>query len=170
MFRTQHKATILKDVDIDEYGCVGLMNRDIVNPVCVVGGDPGIVEAPTQPRWSPNGMSSQFIIFRGLRLFVVEEQNYIYKYDAHDLCLTSIHLCSLPFSLYGGLNGVVLVYDSGWVSAGDLFFVSDRGSGFWNLYSWVCCTRKLELREMRSSDWVMYIGLKELDFTSSTMS
>lgn len=45
----------------------------ITNPICIAGGDVGIVEAPTEPKWSPNG---------------------------------------------------------------ELIFVSDRGSGFWNLYSW----------------------------------
>ncbi|KAG0606218.1 hypothetical protein M758_9G123100 [Ceratodon purpureus] len=54
---------------------VGKVSDDggITNPVCIAGGDESIVEAPTEPKWSPNG---------------------------------------------------------------DLIFASDRGSGYWNLYSW----------------------------------
>lgn len=35
-----------------------------MNPVCVVGGDADIVEAPTEPRWSPQGQGLQFKVFR----------------------------------------------------------------------------------------------------------
>jgi dipeptidyl aminopeptidase/acylaminoacyl peptidase len=28
---------------------------EITDPICVAGGDKGIVEAPTEPRWSPQG-------------------------------------------------------------------------------------------------------------------
>ncbi|KAG5543408.1 hypothetical protein RHGRI_016217 [Rhododendron griersonianum] len=48
--------------------------RDICKRVCVAGGDPAIVESPTEPKWS---------------------------------------------------------------SDGELFFITDRGSGFWNIYKWV---------------------------------
>ncbi|KAG5543403.1 hypothetical protein RHGRI_016216 [Rhododendron griersonianum] len=48
--------------------------RDICKRVCVAGGDPAIVESPTEPKWS---------------------------------------------------------------SEGELFFITDRGSGFWNIYKWV---------------------------------
>ncbi|XP_042399548.1 uncharacterized protein LOC121989518 isoform X1 [Zingiber officinale] len=48
-------------------------NGDLSNRICVAGGDPSIVESPTEPKWSPKG---------------------------------------------------------------ELFFVTDRGSGFWNLYKW----------------------------------
>ncbi|XP_058221016.1 uncharacterized protein LOC131331166 isoform X1 [Rhododendron vialii] len=49
-------------------------NGDICKRVCVAGGDPAIVESPTEPKWS---------------------------------------------------------------SDGELFFITDRGSGFWNIYKWV---------------------------------
>ncbi|KAG6498120.1 hypothetical protein ZIOFF_046029 [Zingiber officinale] len=49
-------------------------NGDLSNRICVAGGDPTIVESPTEPKWSPKG---------------------------------------------------------------ELFFITDRGSGFWNLYRWV---------------------------------
>lgn len=54
---------------------VGKVSDDgsITNPVCVAGGDEGVVESASEPQWSPKG---------------------------------------------------------------DLIFVSDRGNGFWNLYSW----------------------------------
>ncbi|XP_042409315.1 probable dipeptidyl-peptidase 5 isoform X2 [Zingiber officinale] len=48
-------------------------NGDLSNRICVAGGDPTIVESPTEPKWSPKG---------------------------------------------------------------ELFFITDRGSGFWNLYKW----------------------------------
>ncbi|XP_074585434.1 uncharacterized protein LOC141841200 isoform X1 [Curcuma longa] len=48
-------------------------NGDLSNRICVAGGDPTIVESPTEPKWSPKG---------------------------------------------------------------ELFFITDRGSGFWNLYRW----------------------------------
>ncbi|XP_074582427.1 dipeptidyl-peptidase 5-like [Curcuma longa] len=48
-------------------------NGDLSNRICVAGGDPIIVESPTEPKWSPKG---------------------------------------------------------------ELFFITDRGSGFWNLYRW----------------------------------
>jgi dipeptidyl aminopeptidase/acylaminoacyl peptidase len=54
---------------------VGTVSDDgsITDPICIAGGDKGVVEAPIEPKWSPKG---------------------------------------------------------------DLIFASDRGSGFWNLYSW----------------------------------
>ncbi|XP_074580979.1 uncharacterized protein LOC141837492 [Curcuma longa] len=48
-------------------------NGDLSNRICVAGGNPIIVESPTEPKWSPKG---------------------------------------------------------------ELFFITDRGSGFWNLYRW----------------------------------
>lgn len=53
----------------------------VENKVCVAGGDSSIVEAPTEPVWSPSG---------------------------------------------------------------ELFFVSDRGSGFWNIHRWVQGERRVE--------------------------
>ncbi|KAK4390597.1 Dipeptidyl peptidase family member 6 [Sesamum angolense] len=55
-------------------------NGDIKNRICVAGGDPSIVESPTEPKWSPEG---------------------------------------------------------------DLFFVTDRQSGFWNIYRWVESTNEV---------------------------
>ncbi|KAH7850529.1 hypothetical protein Vadar_034398 [Vaccinium darrowii] len=49
-------------------------NGDICKRICVAGGDPAIVESPTEPKWS---------------------------------------------------------------SKGELFFITDRGSGFWNIYKWI---------------------------------
>ncbi|KAG9147108.1 hypothetical protein Leryth_005343 [Lithospermum erythrorhizon] len=55
-------------------------NGDIENRMCIAGGDPDIVESPTEPKWSPQG---------------------------------------------------------------ELFFVTDRNSGFWNLYKWVESTNEV---------------------------
>ncbi|PIN12817.1 Dipeptidyl aminopeptidase [Handroanthus impetiginosus] len=55
-------------------------NGDIKNRICVAGGDPSIVEAPTEPKWSPEG---------------------------------------------------------------ELFFITDRKNGFWNIYKWVESTNEV---------------------------
>ncbi|CAD5165169.1 unnamed protein product [Musa acuminata subsp. malaccensis] len=49
-------------------------NGELSKRICVAGGDPTIVESPTEPKWSPKG---------------------------------------------------------------ELFFITDRGSGFWNIYKWI---------------------------------
>lgn len=55
-------------------------NGDIIDRICVAGGDPSIVESPTEPKWSPEG---------------------------------------------------------------ELFFISDRKSGFWNIHRWVESTNEV---------------------------
>ncbi|KAL2457472.1 alpha/beta-hydrolase superfamily protein [Forsythia ovata] len=55
-------------------------NGDIQNRTCIAGGDPSIVESPTEPKWSPEG---------------------------------------------------------------ELFFITDRRSGFWNIYKWVESTNEV---------------------------
>lgn len=55
-------------------------NGDIQNRTCIAGGDPSIVESPTEPKWSPQG---------------------------------------------------------------ELFFITDRTSGFWNIYKWVESTNEV---------------------------
>ncbi|KAL2455143.1 alpha/beta-Hydrolases superfamily protein [Abeliophyllum distichum] len=55
-------------------------NGDIQNRTCIAGGDPLIVESPTEPKWSPEG---------------------------------------------------------------ELFFITDRKSGFWNIYKWVESTNEV---------------------------
>ncbi|KAL9172436.1 hypothetical protein ABFS82_03G046700 [Erythranthe guttata] len=79
-------------------------NGNIKNRICVAGGDPSIVESPSEPKWSPEG---------------------------------------------------------------ELFFVTDRKSGFWNIYRWVESTN--EVLPVYSLDaefttplWVF--GLSSFDF------
>lgn len=39
------------------FDCNLWLSRDIINPICVAGGDANVVEAPCEPRWSPQGGS-----------------------------------------------------------------------------------------------------------------
>ncbi|KAL0438664.1 UNVERIFIED_CONTAM: hypothetical protein Slati_2349400 [Sesamum latifolium] len=82
-------------------------NGDIKNRICVAGGDPSIVESPTEPKWSPEG---------------------------------------------------------------ELFFVTDRQSGFWNIYRWVESTNEVLPvyplnAEFTKPLWVF--GLSSYDFLQS---
>ncbi|KAI3465396.1 hypothetical protein Pfo_022059 [Paulownia fortunei] len=82
-------------------------NGDIRNRICVAGGDPSIVESPTEPKWSPEG---------------------------------------------------------------ELFFITDRKSGFWNIYRWVESTNEVlpvySLNaEFTKPLWVF--GLNSYDFLQS---
>ncbi|KAG8377648.1 hypothetical protein BUALT_Bualt08G0054800 [Buddleja alternifolia] len=82
-------------------------NGDIQNRICVAGGDPSIMESPTEPKWSPEG---------------------------------------------------------------ELFFITDRKSGFWNVYKWVESTNEVlpvySLNaEFTKPLWVF--GLSSYDFLQS---
>ncbi|KAL3617943.1 hypothetical protein CASFOL_038264 [Castilleja foliolosa] len=82
-------------------------NGEINNRICVAGGDPSIVESPSEPKWSPEG---------------------------------------------------------------ELFFITDRKSGFWNIYRWVESTNEIlpvySLNaEFTKPLWVF--GLSSFDFLRS---
>lgn len=79
-------------------------NGDIKERICVAGGDPSIVESPTEPKWSPEG---------------------------------------------------------------ELFFITDRKSGFWNIYKWAESTNEVlpvytVNAEFTKPLWVF--GLNSYDF------
>ncbi|KAL6548829.1 hypothetical protein OROHE_008674 [Orobanche hederae] len=82
-------------------------NGEIKNRICVAGGDPSIVESPTEPKWSPEG---------------------------------------------------------------ELFFITDRKNGFWNIFKWVESTNEIlpvySLNaEFTKPLWVF--GLNSYDFLQS---
>ncbi|GER36345.1 alpha/beta-Hydrolases superfamily protein [Striga asiatica] len=82
-------------------------NGDIIDRICVAGGNPSVVESPTEPKWSPEG---------------------------------------------------------------ELFFVTDRNSGFWNIYRWVESTNEILPVYTLNSEftkplWVF--GLNSYDFVYS---
>ncbi|KAK1302399.1 hypothetical protein QJS10_CPB12g01396 [Acorus calamus] len=80
---------------------------DVYKHICVAGGNPSVVESPTEPKWSPQG---------------------------------------------------------------ELFFITDRGSGFWNLYKWVEHTNEVVAvydmdAEFTKPFWVF--GISSYDFIKS---
>ncbi|WOL06561.1 hypothetical protein Cni_G15295 [Canna indica] len=82
-------------------------NGELSKRVCVAGGDPSIVESPTEPKWSPRG---------------------------------------------------------------ELFFITDRGSGFWNIYKWIEQTNEVLAvypfnAEFTKPLWVF--GISSYDFVAT---
>lgn len=109
--------------------------RSITNPVCVAGGDEGVVESASEPQWSPKGM---FSIISGVLSFFIVVQSFRF---GTLLLSQAVTFCEIEI-LYVVAIMVKHLFKciSFWVLSGDLIFVSDRGNGFWNLYSWVYFT------------------------------
>ncbi|AQL01112.1 alpha/beta-Hydrolases superfamily protein [Zea mays] len=68
-----------------------LLCREIKEKICVAGGDPTIVESPTEPKWSSKG-----------ELFFITDRRSgfwnIYKWDEHSRAVTPLHSLDAEFS------------------------------------------------------------------------
>ncbi|WMV25644.1 hypothetical protein MTR67_019029 [Solanum verrucosum] len=187
-------------------------NGDVQNRICVAGGDPSLVESPTEPLWSSQantGLAVDFLynlemlfcLFsflvngetrscgcfaseRGLRqgdplspfLFILAmegfdsmmritlQNRWVKGFEIEDSRAT-MEAWNRPATTRGKIS-LSKSLDKGLLS-GELYFVTDRKSGFWNIYKWVESSN--EVLPVYSLDaeftrplWVF--GMKSYDF------
>ena len=122
--------------------------KEICKCVCVAGHDPQIRESPTEPKWSSKGTYLYLIDWRtNFNLIFITKNKFNYSqlpwglWLSHTLFSQSVWCFALCFGYYFQAQWfltAIKLWTFSWYMvcsnhAGELFFITDRHNGYWNL-------------------------------------